>query len=415
MKESFFGNLIRILSSRRMAVTLLLGFSAGVPLALTGSTLQAWLTQEKVDLTTIGIFALVGMPYSLKFLWSALMDRYIPPFFGRRRGWILITQVLLILGIAVMGLTDPSKSPARMAMIAFLVAFFSASQDIVVDAFRTESLKPEEYGLGAGAYTMGYRLAMIVSGAFALILADRMPWTRVYFWMALFMGVGAITTIFFAHEPERPDHVPASLRDAVLLPLVDFFKRQGSLEVILFIVLYKMDVVVALAFTTTFLLQTGFSKTDIGVVNKGVGLVATLVGTFAGGILMPRLGIKRSLWVFGILQGVGNLTFVALAQKGHDYPLMVAAITTENLLSGMGTAAYQAFLMMLCNPNFTATQYALLTSLMALTRIMAGPPSGFLAAHVSWESYFLIAISLMVPGLLLLTRFDRWKLRSSDS
>jgi PAT family beta-lactamase induction signal transducer AmpG len=412
MQESFFKNLLHVLGNRRMGVTLILGFSSGIPLALTGSTLQAWLTQEKVDLTTIGIFSLVGMPYTLKFLWSAVMDRYVPSFFGRRRGWILITQILLILGIVGMGVTHPATSPFQMALIAFLVAFFSASQDIVVDAWRTEVLKPEEYGLGAGTYTMGYRLAMIVSGAFALILADRMPWSRVYFWMALSMGVGALTTMFLAPEPEIRETPPRTLKEAVVLPLVDFFKRKGSLEVLAFIVLYKMDVVVALAFTTTFMLQLGFTKTDIGVVNKGVGMIATLVGTFAGGIVMTRLGVKRSLWIFGILQGLGNLTFVALAHVGKNYPLMVAAITTENLLSGMGTAAYSAFLMMLCNPKFTATQYALLTSLMAFTRVLAGPPSGFLAEHVGWEMYFLIAISLMTPGLLLLTRFDRWKLRS---
>lgn len=395
-----------------MGVTLLYGFSCGIPLALTGSTLQAWLTQEKVDLTTIGIFSLVGAPYTLKFLWSAVMDRYVPSFFGRRRGWILIAQVLLIAGIAVMGLTDPSKSPLAMATIAFMVAFFSASQDIVVDAWRTEVLKPEEYGLGSGTYTMGYRIAMIVSGALALILADRMPWSRVYLWMALSMGVGALTTLFLAQEPEIKDAPPRTLREAVILPLVDFFKRKGAYEILAFIVLYKLDVVVALAFTTPFMLHLGFTKTDIGVVNKGVGMVATLIGTFSGGIAMTRLGMKRSLWTFGILQGVGNLTFFALAHVGKNYPLMVAAITTENLLSGMGTAAYSAFLMTLCNPRFTATQYALLTSLMALTRVLAGVPSGFLAERVGWEWYFIIAISLMIPGLALLTRFEKWSLPS---
>jgi len=411
MKETFLHQLIRVLGNRRMGVTLLFGFSSGIPLALTGSTLQAWLTQEKVDLTTIGIFSLVGTPYTLKFLWSAVMDRYIPPFFGRRRGWILITQILLILGIAAMGLTSPALTPARMAVIAFMVAFFSASQDIVVDAWRTEVLLPEEYGLGSGTYTMGYRIAMIVSGAFALILADRMQWSSVYFWMALSMGVGALTTLFLAPEPLNRAAPPKTLMEAVYLPLVDFFKRKGSYEVLAFIVVYKLDVVVALAFTTPFMIQLGFSKTDIGVVNKGVGMIATLVGTFMGGVVMTRLGVKRSLWTFGILQGLGNLIFVALAHVGKSYLLIVAAITTENLLSGMGTAAYSAFLMSLCNPRFTATQYALLTSLMALTRVLSGPPSGFLAEHVGWELYFIIAISLMAPGLLLLTRFDRWSLQ----
>jgi PAT family beta-lactamase induction signal transducer AmpG len=409
MKENFFRRLIRILGNRRMAATLVYGFSSGIPLALTGSTLQAWMTQEKVNLTTIGVFSLVGMPYTLKFLWSPFLDRYLPPVLGRRRGWILVLQFLLVAGIAWMAVTSPSMNPALMATIAVLVAFFSASQDIVVDAWRTDTLLPEEYGLGSGAYVMGYRLAMLVSGALALILADRMPWKQVYFLMALTLGVGILGTLFLAPEPEAdPEARPHNMKEAIVLPLVDFFKRRGSLEVLSFIVLYKLDVVVALALTTPFLLGLGFSKTDIGAVNKGVGMVATIFGTLAGGALMTRLGMKRSLWVFGIAQGVGNLLFLVLSFTGYHYPLMVSAIATENLLSGMGTAAYSAFLMSLCNKQFSATQYALLTSLMALTRVVAGAPTGYLAERLGWPGYFLFSVSLMLPGLLLLMRFDRW-------
>ena len=396
-----------------MAATLGYGFSSGIPLALTGSTLQAWMSQEKVNLTTIGIFSLVGMPYTLKFLWSPFLDRYLPPVLGRRRGWILVLQMLLALGIAWMALTSPSEQSVRMAMIAVVVAFLSASQDIVVDAWRTDTLLPEEYGLGSGAYVMGYRLAMLVSGALALILADRIPWKQVYLLMALSMGVGILCTLFLAPEPQTDAEArPHSLREAVVLPLLDFFKRKGSVEVLSFIVLYKLDVVVALALTTPFMLELGFTKTDIGAVNKGVGLVATIFGTLAGGALMTRMGMKRSLWVFGILQGAGNVLFLALAYTGLNYPLMVSAIAIENLLSGMGTAAYSAFLMSLCNKKFSATQYALLTSLMALTRVVAGAPTGYLAQNLGWPAYFAVAISLMIPGLLLLTRYDRWALTS---
>jgi PAT family beta-lactamase induction signal transducer AmpG len=414
MNESLLQKTLRVLGNRRMAATLLFGFSSGIPLGLTGGTLQAWMTQEKVNLATIGIFSLVGLPYALKFLWSPLMDAYLPPFLGRRRGWILVSQVLLILSIALMAVTSPVLQPVQMATIAFLVAFFSASQDIVVDAYRTDVLLPEEYGLGSAAYIMGYRIAMLVSGALALILADQMSWKSVYFLMALTMLVGVIATLFLAPEPEMGISRPKSLGEAVYLPLVDFFQRKGSMEVLAFIVLYKLDVVMALTLTTAFMLQIGFTKTDIGAVNKGVGLAATIVGTLSGGAIMTKLGMKRSLWSFGILQGLGNLTFVALAHVGYNYPLMVTAVATENLLSGMGTAAYSAFLMTLCNKKFSATQYALLTSLMALTRVFAGAPSGFLAEKLGWQSYFLFSMSLMLPGLLLLIRFDRWKTREAE-
>jgi PAT family beta-lactamase induction signal transducer AmpG len=410
MKETFWHRVVRVLGNRRMASVLLFGFSSGLPLGLTGSTLQAWMTHEKVDLKTIGIFSLVGLPYTLKFLWSPLMDAWVPPLFGRRRGWLLLTQLFLALAIGAMAATDPASQPVVMATIAFMVAFFSASQDIVVDAYRTDILVPEEYGLGSGAYVMGYRIAMLVSGALALILADQMPWKTVYLVMSFTMGVGVLTTLFLAPEPPTKEPPPHDIREAVVLPLADFFSRKGSWEILSFIILYKLDVVVALALTTTFLLQMGFSNTDIGAVNKGVGLVATIVGTFTGGALMTQLGMKRSLWVFGILQGVGNLLFVALAHFGKSFPLMVSAVATENLLSGMGNAAYAAFLMSLCNKKFSATQYALLTSLMALTRVLAGSASGFLAERLGWEMYFMVAISLMVPGLALLTRYDRWKL-----
>ncbi len=408
MDGTFLDRVFRVLTSRRMATVLLLGFSSGLPLGLTGSTLQAWMTHEGVNLRTIGIFALVGLPYTIKFLWSPFMDRYVPPLFGRRRGWLLLTQLLLVASIAGMAVTDPKEQSMIMATIAFLVAFFSASQDIVVDAYRTDALAPEEYGLGSGAYVLGYRLAMLMSGAVALILADQMPWKQVYLVMALCMGVGILTTLFLAPEPETKEPPPHNLREAIVDPLVDFFSRRGSFEILGFIILYKLDVVVALALSTTFLLQVGFSNTDIGAVNKGVGLVATIVGTLSGGALMTALGMKRSLWIFGILQGAGNGLFVALAHFGKVYPLMVGAVALENLFSGMGNAAYAAFMMSLCNKKFSATQYALLTSLMALTRVLAGSASGFLAERLGWEHYFMVAISLMIPGLLLLTRYDHW-------
>jgi PAT family beta-lactamase induction signal transducer AmpG len=400
--------LIDAFANRRIFFVLLLGFSSGIPLALTGSTLQAWMATEKVDLAVIGVFSLVGLPYTIKYLWSPLMDRFVPPFLGRRRGWILLTQAALFLVIAAMAFSRPKAHPGVLAMLAFLVAFCSASQDIVVDAYRTEILFPEELGPGAGVHILGYRVAMLTSGAVALILADRMPWRLVYLLMAGSLAVGMAASLL-APEPEMPEKRPRSLKEAVIEPFLEFFARPGAAGILLFIVFYKLDVVMATALTTPFLLELGFSMTDIGAVTKGLGMASTIVGTLAGGALVARTGMKASLWVFGVLQSVSTLTFFALARLGHHYPMMVAAIGLENLCSGMATAAYAAFLMSLCDRRFTATQYALLTSLMAITRVLAGAPTGLLAKTYGWETYFIVCALAAIPGLMFLLRFDRWK------
>lgn len=390
-----------------MFAVVLSGFASGLPLSLTGSTLQAWMKDAGVDLTTIGAFALVGIPYSLKFLWAPVLDRYTLPLLGRRRGWILAWQLFLTAAIVGMGLVDPKEHLGLLALLAFLVAFGSASQDIVIDAWRTETLTQDEYGAGAGAQTIGYRAAMLVSGAVALALADALPWETVYFLMAGTMALTVGYTLF-APEPQVTVKPPRTLAEAAVTPLTEFLKRPGSPEILSFIVLYKLDVVMALALTTPFLQELGFTKTVIAGVNKGAGLVAVILGTLAGGALMPKLGMKRALWSFGILQGVATLSFLALAVVGKNEWLMIFAICADNFFSGMGTAAYAAFLMSLCNPRFTATQFALLSSLMALTRTVAGAPTGWLATKLGWPMYFVVCTLAMVPGLALLTRFDRW-------
>ena len=395
-------------TSRRIFFVLILGFSSGIPLALTGSTLQAWMASEKVDLAVIGIFSLVGLPYAVKYLWAPVMDRFVPPFLGRRRGWMLLTQVALFLTVAAMAFSQPKLAPGLLALLAFLVAFASASQDIVVDAWRTEVLAPEELGPGAGVHILGYRVAMLTSGAIALILADRMPWRVVYLLMAGSLAVGVAASLL-APEPEVPGKPPRTLREAVVDPFLEFFGRPGALGILAFVVFYKLDVVMASALVTPFLLELGFTKTDIGAVTKGLGMAATIAGTLAGGAVVARSGMKASLWIFGVLQSVSTLSFLALARLGHHYPMMVAAIGIENLCSGMGTAAYAAFLMSLCDKRFTATQYALLTSLMAVTRVVAGAPTGFLAKAYGWETYFLVSALAAIPGLLLLLRYDRWR------
>ncbi len=365
------------------------------------------MASENVDLTVIGVFSLVGLPYTIKYLWSPVMDRFVPPFLGRRRGWMLVTQVALFLVIAAMAYSEPKANPGMLALLSLLVAFCSASQDIVVDAWRTEVLLPEELGPGAGVHILGYRVAMLTSGAIALILADRMPWRVVYLLMAGSLAVGICASLL-APEPSIPGKPPATLKEAVVKPFLEFFGRPGAVGLLLFIVFYKLDVVMATSLTTPFLLEIGFTKTDIGAVTKGFGMISTIAGTLAGGAVVARSGMKASLWIFGILQSVSTLSFLALARLGHHYPMMVAAIGIENLCSGMGTAAYAAFLMSLCDKRFTATQYALLTSLMAVTRVVVGAPTGFMVKTLGWESYFIVCALAALPGLLLLTRYDRW-------
>lgn len=402
-------SILKAFTSWRMFIVLLLGFSAGLPLALSGATLQAWMADRKVDLTVIGIFSLVTMPYALKFLWSPLMDRYVPPFLGRRRGWMVITQVALVLGIIALGFSDPVATPGKVALIAVLVAFFSSSQDIVIDAYRTEVLPQAEFGAGSSVYVMGYRIAMIVSGGGALILADQMPWSYVYLIMAAAMGIGILASLF-GPEPVLDAKPPKSLTDAVILPFLEFFRRKGALETLLFLLLYKLDVFLTLAMQTPFLLDLGFTKTDIGAVTKFFGMFATIIGGLFGGGLMIKLGLQRSLWIFGIAQAAAGLSYYLLAHVGANYPLMVAAIAIENLCSGMGIAAYAAFMMSLCDKRFTATQYALLSSFMGLSRGIVQTPSGFLAKTFGWEHYFLICVLIGIPGLVLLTRFKKWYL-----
>ncbi len=393
-----------------MAALLFLGFSSGLPLFLTSKTLQAWMTTENVSLATVGAFSLVGLPYSLKFFWSPLLDRFVPPFLGRRRGWLVVTQVLLIVSIALLAIQQPDKNLNALAIVALLVAFFSATQDIAVDAYRTDVLEPLEMGAGAAIYVLGYRVALLVTGSLALILADRMPWSTVYLLMAAGMAIGLVASIF-APEPDADLQPPASLVDAVIKPFQEFFQRSGvgrAIAILIFIVLYKLGDALINNMATPFLLKTGFTKTDIGVIQGGMGLLATIVGALLGGAILSKLGINRSLWVFGGLQAISNLAYFVLAMVGRDYPLMVTAINIENFCGGLGTAAFVAFLMSLCDRRFSATQYALLSSLMAVSRDILVAPAGRLAEITGWAPFFLITIALAIPGLALLPLFAPW-------
>lgn len=383
-----------------------LGFASGLPLALTAGTLQAWLTVAGMDLRTIGIVTLVGLPYTLKFLWSPLMDRFVPPWLGRRRGWMIATQLGLIAGIAAMAMTGPADAIWALSALAIAVAFLSASQDIAFDAYRADVLLAPERGIGAGVSVTGYRIAMLVSGAVALILSDHIGWRSTYLLMAGLMFIGVATTLL-SPEPSSAITPPRTLSEAVWGPIREFFSRSPALGLLLLIVLYKVGDAFAGTLTTAFLIRgVGFSPTEVGVVNKGMGLLATLLGALVGGALMTRMGLFLALLLFGSLQAVSNLSFMVLAWTGKSYLVMVSAVAFENLSGGMGTAAFVALLMSLCDHRYTATQFALLSALAALGRVFVGPPSGYLVETVGWVVFFFITFLAALPGLGFL-----WRLR----
>jgi len=390
-----------------MLVAFLMGFSCGLPLLLTLSVLQAWMKEEGVDLTVIGLMALVGLPYTLKFLWAPFLDRFTLPFLGRRRGWMLVAQVALMFSIAGLGTTNPVSNPWIVAFAAFLVTFFSASQDIVVDAYRREDLSDEELGLGSSLYINGYRIGMLLASGGGLIMADHMPFSMVYLLMAGAMLPGIMTTLF-APEPRTNMGTPETLKNAVIDPLVEYFSRNGALWILAFVLLYKIGDTMASAMTTPFYLDIGFSKTEIGAVVKLFGFWATIAGGLIGGVIMLRMGINRSLWIFGFLQAISTACFAVLARVGHSVPTLSWVIGFENFSGGMGTAAYAAFMASITNKKFTATQYALLTSLMGVPRVMASAPTGFLAKNMGWEAFFISCTLIAIPGMLLLLKFAPW-------
>lgn len=410
MNETVKSSPFRIFSQPKMAVLLALGFSSGLPLFLTSRTLQAWMTKEGVDLTTIGLFSMVALPYSLKFLWAPILDRYVPPFLGRRRGWLVITQVLLLLAIGAMALHNPRLGLQALAINALLIAFFSASQDIAVDAYRADILREREMGAGASAYVIGYRIALIVVGSLALVLADQMPWPAVYMLMSLLMVVG-IVTAFLAPEPVLTDAPPQTIAEAVVLPFKEFFQRRGVLSgaiVLLFVVLYKYPDGIANNMATPFLLQTGFTQTEIGVVLGGIGIFATIVGVVAAGWFIARAGINKSVWIFAVLQAVSNLAYYVLSLIGNDRTAMVVTILIENFCWGLVTAGMLAFMMSVTNKRFSATQFALLSSLAAASRDVLVAPAGKLAETLGWPGFWMLSVAAIIPAMVLLPFVAPW-------
>ena len=396
----------------------ILGFFSGLPLALTASTLTAWLSDAGVTRASIGLFAAIATPYAFKFLWSPLLDGLKLPILsarlGRRRGWLLLTQCFLVAAIAAMALNDPATNPWMTALVGVMIATLSATQDTVIDAYRVERLPKEAQGTGAAWATFGYRIGMLVSGAGALYLADNIGWEMTYFAMAGVMALGLITTLVM-REPQvevagdwaMGGGLMNFIRHYVVAPFRDFMTRPLWLAVLLFVVLYKLgDAFMGVMFNP-FLLDLGFTKTQIAQVVKFYGLIATIIGTFAGGWLVGHVGMFRALLLCGFGHMLTNLLLVELAGRGADLQFLVLAISTENFTGGMATAAFIAYLSALCKLNYTATQYALLSSLAAFGRTWLSTPSGALAAAVGWEIFFAIASLMAIPGLLLLWWIER--------
>lgn len=392
------------LNKSRLLVTLFLGFSSGLPLALTGTLLQAWFTVSGISIVAIGALSLVGQPYVYKFLWAPFLDRYVPPLLGRRRGWLVITQVGLLLAIIAMAFGDPKINPYFLAGFALLVAFLSASQDIAIDAYRTDILSPEERGLGAALYTGAYRVAMMVSGGLALIIANYWGWRNTLLLMASLMIIGLLATLF-GEEPRSDIYHknPKNLCSAIVQPLREFFSRDYAIALLLAILLYKLGDALSISLTTPFLIRyVGFSLVTVGAIFKGAGLLATLLGVFVGGIIMIRLSLFRSLFLFGVLQAAAILTFIQLAIVGKSYLMLVITVFVDNFCNGMGSTALVAFLMSLCDHRYTATQFALLTAVASIGRVFIGSIAGVMVEHMGWINFFICALITCLPGLFLL-------------
>ena len=396
-----------------MLICIFTGFSSGLPLYILVSLLPAWLRSEGVNLKAIGLFALINLPFTWKFLWAPFFDRYIPPL-GRRRGWLLISQVLLLLSIPVFGTFSPKLDIWTIAYLATVVAFFSASQDIVLDAYRRELLIDNELGLGNAVHVNAYKIAGLVPGSLSLILADRMAWSSVFMITALFMIPGILMTIFVA-EPALKDGRPKTLKAAVVEPFYEFIGRNGmqtALLILAFIFLYKLGDSMATALATPFYLDMGFSKTEIGLIAKNAGLWPSVIGGLLGGIWMFKLGINRALWIFGFVQMIAILGFAFLSTVGHSLLWLGIVIGIEALGVGLGTAAFVAYIAHTTHPLYTATQFALFTSLAAVPRTFANAATGYLVESLGWFKFFILCFLLAIPGMLLLLKVAPWRARN---
>ena len=399
-----------ILLSRKMITCVFLGFSSGLPLYVLIQLVPAWLRSHEVDLATIGLFALIGLPYTWKFLWSPLMDRYKLPFLGRRRGWALITQIGLIFSIAALGRFDPSASLQAIIVTVFMISLFGASQDIVIDAYRRELLADDELGTGTSFFVNAYRLSSLVPGSLALILSDILPWSTVYWVTAAFMLVGIVTT-FIIKEVSDDSLAPATLREAVVDPFVEFFSRGGikaGLAILAFMFLYKLGDNMATALATPFYLDMGFSRTEIGSIAKIASLWSAIAGGILGGIVMLKVSINRALWLFGFVQMFTILGYVWLSTIGHSPVGLFIVVSGEYLGVGLGAIALTAFMARETSKAFTATQFALFSSFLAIPRIFANASTGFIIEAIGYTQFFILCTLVAIPGMLLLLKVAPW-------
>jgi PAT family beta-lactamase induction signal transducer AmpG len=400
--------------NRRMLICVFTGLSSGMPLYVLFQLVPAWLTDGGVRLAEIGLFALVGIPYTWKFLWAPLMDRWIPPFLGRRRGWMIICQLALLLSIGMLGMYQPAQSTWVIAWLAVAVAFFSASQDVSLDAYRRELLPDPELGLGNAIHVQTYRISSLVPGSLSLILADTLPWSSVFWITSAFMLVGVVMTLVIK-EPDSELPTGTGLREAVIAPFSEYVTRRGWAGLLLvlgFMFFYKIGDNMATALSTPFYLQLGFSMTQIGLVAKHAALWPAIAGGLMGGIIMIRLGINRSLWLFGVVQVVSILGFALLAGQGPVLWMLAAVISFEYLGVGMGTAAFTAFIARETSKTFAATQFALFTALAAIPRTFANASTGLIVEQVGWESFFILCAILALPGMVLLLWVAPWRERA---
>ena len=395
---------------RRLIVLLLLGFASGLPLFLTGSTLKAWMTDEGLSLGTIGLFSFVTLPYSLKVFWAPILDRYALPGLGRRRGWMLLMQGLMVLALVLLARTQPRLDLMRVVWLALAVAFTSATFDIAVDAWRAEALEQKYLGLGNSILITAYRVAMLVSGGLAMILAQVFGWRTSYLLMAGLTGLGMVGT-WLAMNTDTVARAPRTLQEAVVGPMKDLLQRKGIGLLLAFVVFYKLGDWLAEAMTMPFLLRgMGFTKMQIGTVQKTTAMVAIILGGLLGGWMLMRMSLRKALWICGFVQAGSILGFWAISLLGRHLPLLVAANTLENLAYGMGSSALVALLMGSCNRSYTGTQYALFSALTALPRTLFAGMTGFMADWYGWKLYFPVCALAAIPGLLLLLLWDRWGL-----
>lgn len=417
--------------SRRIGAVTLQSFSSGLPLGLIWIALPAWLTYRGVDIKTVGLFSLAQAPWTFKFLWAPLMDRYRLPILGRKRSWMIVCQLFLFAGCVLLALLSADPKVGTVALLAVFIAFWSASQDIAIDGYAVEVLEREEQGLAVGARVALYRAATLIAGAVAITLGEKIGWSTVFWGLAL-LFLPLIAIVIWSPEPDVPAPPPRTLRDAVFDPLVDIFRRSRALQIIGFLLLYKFGENLATALTRPFLIQKCYAPEDVGLATATIGLVAIIIGTFFGGWMTERIGLGRALWIFGGIQAVGFLGYVAVDRltpgapcAGGAHPLgweqpfshrmtMYGAVAVENACQAMATGAFGVLLLRLTQKQFSATQYALFSSIFALGRTLAGPPAGYLVDALGWTPFFLVSTLASIPGLLLLQRFSPLGLREPE-